>query len=74
MKKSDIAMISLIAITSVLIAFFITRSLLGTPANETVKVKTIESMSATIEKPDPTIFNTDAINPAVEVQITPSGE
>lgn len=72
MKKTDIAMIALIAITSVLIAFFVTRSLLGTSASEAVKVKTIEEISSTVEEPDPAIFNSEAINPAVEVQITPS--
>lgn len=72
MKKTDIAMIALIAITSVLIAFFVTRSLLGSSATEAVKVKTVESMSSTIEKPDQAIFNSDAINPAVNVTITPN--
>lgn len=72
MKKTDIAMIVLIATVSVMIAFFVTQSLVGTPASEVVKVKTIERIdSATIE-PDPAIFNKDAINPAVKVQINDS--
>lgn len=74
MKKTDIAMIILIATVSVLIAFFVTRSLLGTSATESVKVKTIESIDATVQEPDTSIFNSDAINPAVEVQITPRGK
>ena len=74
MKKTDIAMILLIAITSVLIAFFVTRSLIGTSTAKAVKVKTIESISANVDEPDPTIFNSGAINPAVEVQITPSNQ
>lgn len=72
MKKTDIAMIVLIATVSVMIAFFVTQSIVGTPSSETVKVKTIEKIeSATIE-PSATIFNKDAINPAVKVQINNS--
>lgn len=74
MKRTDIAMIVLIATTSVLIAFFVTRGLLGTSATQTVKVKSVEEISSTVKDPDPTIFNSDAINPAVEVQITPSNQ
>lgn len=71
MKKTDIAMILLIAISSVLIAFFVTRSILGESGAQEVTVKTIDPISATVDQPDPAIFNKDAINPAVEVQITP---
>lgn len=74
MKKTDIAMIALIAIASVMIAFFVTRAFLGGSATTTVRVKSIESIDATITEPDTAIFNSKAINPAVEVQITPSGE
>ena len=64
-------MIILIAAVSVLAAFFITQAVLGDGATEEVKVKTIEKIDATVAEPDPAIFNKDAINPAVEVQITP---
>ncbi len=69
MKKTDIAMIVLIATVCVVAAFFITRGVLGDPGAETVKVKTVEQISSEITEPDPTIFNSDAINPAVQVQI-----
>lgn len=72
MKKSDIAMIALIAIASVLVAFFVTRAFLGESATQAEKVKTIEPISAEVQEPDPAIFNSEAINPAVEVQIAPS--
>lgn len=70
MKKTDIAMIILIATVCVLVAFFVTRSVVGTPSNEEVKVKTIEKIDAKVTPPDTAIFNSDAINPAVEVQIS----
>jgi hypothetical protein len=69
MKKTDIAMIILIATVCVLVAFFVTRAVLGTPGEETVNVKTIEQIDETIAAPDPEIFNKDAINPAVQVQL-----
>lgn len=69
MKKSDIAMIILIASISVLIAFFATKALFGEAASESVKVKTVDAIDATIVEPSPEIFNKDAINPAVEVQV-----
>jgi flagellar basal body-associated protein FliL len=70
MKKSDIAMIVFIASVSVLVAYFVGSSLFGNIATKGEKVKTIAPISTTIVQPDPTIFNTRAINPAVQVQIT----
>ena len=73
MKKSDLAMIALIASISVLAAFFATRAIFGEQANEPVTVKTVNAISSDVIDPDPAIFNENAINPAVEVQID-SGE
>lgn len=71
MKKSDLAMVVLIASVSVLIAFFVTRSIFGGSANEAVTVQTIEKIDPTLSEVNSEIFNANAINPAVEVQITP---
>ena len=73
MKKSDLAMIALIASISVLAAFFATRAIFGEQAYEPVTVKTVNAISSDVVDPDPAIFNENAINPAVEVQID-SGE
>lgn len=69
MKKTDIAMIILIATVCILVAFFVTRGILGNPGEETVNVKTIERIETSITPPDESIFNKDAINPAIQVQI-----
>ena len=69
MKKSDIAMIVLIASVGILVAFFVTRTFFGGAVSESVKVKTADPMSATIEEPDETIFNSNAINPTYEVNV-----
>lgn len=74
MKKTDIAMIILIATVSVLVAFFATQAILGDGAKESVNVKTIDKIDTAVIEPDPTIFNGQAINPAVEVQISPGNQ
>jgi hypothetical protein len=74
MKKSDLAMIILIAAMSVMVAFFGTKAVLGDNTAKVQKVKTIEEINTTVADPDPAIFNSNAINPAVEVQITPRGQ
>jgi len=69
MKKTDIAMIVLIASVSILVAFFATKAIFGGSSSDSVQVKTIEPIDSSITDPDPAIFNKDAINPAVEVQV-----
>ena len=71
MKKTDIAMIILIAAVSVMASYFAVNALMGDASTEAQTVKTIEAIDAAVEDPDPEIFNEKAINPAVEVQITP---
>ena len=68
MKKTDIAMIVLIASVSVLIAFFAAKAIFP-DATWSSKVKTIDKIDSSIVAPDTDIFNKNAINPAVQVQI-----
>ncbi len=69
MKKSDIAALILIASISVLVAYFIADAVIGKPSSASVRVKTIAPITADVQTPDKTIFNRDAINPTVEVEI-----
>lgn len=69
MKKTDIAMIILIATISVLAAFFVTRAIMGTPSEEVRKAQTIDKIDETLTEPSDEIFNSDAINPAVKIEI-----
>jgi len=69
MKKTDIAMIILIASVSVLIAYFVAKSIFGDVYTGSAKVKTIDQISDTIVQPSADIFNSKAINPAIQVQI-----
>jgi mannitol-specific phosphotransferase system IIBC component len=70
MKKSDIAMIIFIASISVLVAYVAASTLFGSLSNDAAKVKTIAPIDATLVEPRSDIFNKNAINPAVQVQIT----
>ena len=62
-------MIILIAAVSAGIAYFVASSLFGGKTESGVTVKTIDPITSTIEQPDKAIFNKDAINPSVEVNI-----
>jgi mannitol-specific phosphotransferase system IIBC component len=74
MKKSDIAMIILIASISVLIAYFVAKAVLGDVKDQAVKVKTAEPITSEVSEPDKAVFNTNAINPTVEVIIGGDGQ
>ncbi|HEV7951880.1 MAG TPA: hypothetical protein VGO98_00700 [Candidatus Saccharimonadales bacterium] len=69
MKKSDYAMIILIASVSILVAYFIAKGVLGDMKEQTAKVKVAEPITAAVEDPDPRTFNSNAINPTIEVII-----
>ena len=66
MKKTDIAMIILIASISDLFAYFIAQAVIGEPDQKEVQVKVVETMTSDIEEPDNSVFNKNAINPTVE--------
>lgn len=69
MKKTDIAMVILIASLSVLIAYFVANALAGDMVSESVQVKTIDPISSEVSEPNEDVFKSDAINPTVEVII-----
>lgn len=68
MKKTDIAMVVLIAGVGVAIGYLVASniSFLKVPERG-MKVQTIREISSDVEKPNSTIFNSNAINPTVEV-------
>lgn len=71
MKTSDIAVIVLIASISVLIAFFVGRSLPFLQVNEQdATIRTVESVPEGLtSEPDPDVFNDKAINPTIKTVI-----
>ena len=68
MKKTDIAMIVLIASVGVMVAYFVVVNIpfLKLPEDGVI-VQTIRTISDEITDPDENVFNKDAINPTVEV-------
>ena len=62
-------MIILIASISVLVAYFAAKAIIGDTANQSVIVKTTDEITTTIDEPDPSVFNSNAINPTVQVII-----
>jgi hypothetical protein len=69
MKKSDIAVLVLIVSLTLVVSFLVVKGLFGEPQNENVKVEKAEPISATLVQPSANIFNRDAINPTVVIQI-----
>ena len=70
-------MIILIASLSVMVSFMIANQLTFLkPPEKGQKVPTIEKIKSTVEDPDATVFNRDAINPTVQTVIggSSSGE
>ena len=67
MKKTDIAMIVLIAAIGIVLAYFVASNLsfLKLPAKG-IEVQTIRKIALEVAQPDEKIFNKDAINPTVE--------
>ena len=69
MKRSDVITIFFIALMSAVIAYFAANAIIGKPSSKSVTVRTATPITADIQQPDPVVFNKDAINPTVEVQI-----
>jgi len=70
MKKSDIAMIILIASISVIVAFMVGNQLsFLKPPEKGQKVKVAEEIKAEVASPDTSAFRPDAINPTIQTVI-----
>jgi hypothetical protein len=69
MKKSDIAVLVLIVSLTLVISFLLVKSLFGEPQNANVKVEKVEPISASLVQPSSNVFNREAINPTVVIQI-----
>lgn len=70
MKKSDIAMIILIASISMVVAYFVVKSIpVFQSTSQPKQVSTFTEISGDVAEPDPNVFNAEAINPTVEVFI-----
>lgn len=69
MKKNEIALILLVVGIVVIATYGLFNALFGQSALKPVNVQTATAISVTIDEPDATVFNENAINPAVSVTI-----
>lgn len=69
MKRNDIALLILIVSLTLVISFLIVKSVFGEPQNQATKVEKVEPISSQIVQPSSSIFNKNAINPTVVIQI-----
>jgi flagellar basal body-associated protein FliL len=68
-KRNEIALILVIVGVVVIATYAIFNALFGQAALSPAKVKTTTEISSVVTDPDPSVFNKDAINPAVNVTI-----
>ena len=69
MNSSEIAMIVLVAGFSIIITYFIANAVIGQPSKQSQSITTYAPIARTVKEPDSSIFNSNAINPTVEVEI-----
>jgi hypothetical protein len=69
MKKSDIALLILIASITLVISFLLVKALFGEPSSDQTKVEKVQAITGSLDKPPTSVFNKDAINPTVVIQI-----
>ncbi len=67
MRQSDIFTILVVATVGIVASFFLVKMILGDPNEKSVTFKKIEVVEAGLSTPDPEVFNSEAINPTVEV-------
>lgn len=69
MKKNDIALIVLIASISLVVTYFVAKAILGDPKGQEASAEVVEPITPDLTTPSNKIFNRDAINPTVVIQI-----
>lgn len=69
MKKSDLALLILIASITLVISFLLVKTLFGEPSADQTKVEKVEAITGSIDDPPKSVFNKDAINPTVVITI-----
>ncbi len=73
MKKNEITLLFLIAVTSVVVAGILGSALFGDPGKASERVPVVERLPEGIVQPDPLVFNSQAIDPTQTVCIGDSG-
>lgn len=69
MKRTEIAMIILIAGISMGLTFFVARAFFGDAVKKEATIEVVPPIKKTLDEPSKLIFNDKAINPTVEVYV-----
>jgi hypothetical protein len=69
MKKNDLALIVLIISISLVVSYFIVKAIIGNPRGKQTTAEVVDLISPDLVQPSSKIFNRDAINPTVVIQI-----
>jgi hypothetical protein len=69
MKKNDLAIAVVVAVVVTLVAYFVLNGILGDPDRASETVEYIAPITSDLSRPNPEVFNAEAINPTVEVII-----
>jgi hypothetical protein len=69
MKKNEIAILLIVVSVVIMVTYSLVNSLFAQASLKPVDVEKAESFSTTIAERDPTVFNKDALNPAVTITI-----
>jgi hypothetical protein len=69
MKKADIAAVILVAALTMMSAYWVVNMTFGDPFEKVEKVEYMDAITDNLVHPDSEVFNREAINPTVEVEI-----
>ncbi|MCL2085561.1 hypothetical protein FWH09_01350 [Candidatus Saccharibacteria bacterium] len=74
MKRNDIALLILASVGSILVAYFLGNSFFGAVEDRMEQVPTFTTISPALAEPRSDVFNEDAINPTVEIEVGQNNE
>lgn len=69
MKRNEFALIIIIVSVVIMVTYLIANSFFGQTTLQPVTVPKANLITTAIQQPDPSVFNKDAINPAVTITI-----
>lgn len=69
MKKTDIAMLVFVVALSGLVTYLIASALMGGSKQYSAQITEVEAISDMVVQPNSSVFNKEAINPAIQIKV-----
>ena len=69
MKKNGLATLIAVGVVAAIFSFAISQFLFGGQKSQNLKAEVVDVVTADFKKPDPNVFNQNAINPTKLIQI-----